>query len=134
MKAAETLEIVLGLENRYHYHQLPTPEDFEILFKHFAGAPVGYWHDAGHARVIELLGGLPAGEMLARYGDRLVGFHLHDAIGLDDHMPPGDGEIDFNTIAPFVGPETLQVVELKPGTPMDATLRGVRFLKNKGFY
>jgi len=41
--------VLLGLENRYHDHELPGPDDFKVIFDKFKGAPVGYWHDTGHA-------------------------------------------------------------------------------------
>ena len=95
---AEQNDIILGLENRYHYHELPGPDEFEIIFEKFAGAPIGYWHDTGHAHAQESLGIIPADELLKRYHKNLVGMHIHDARGLDDHLPPGSGEIDFKKI------------------------------------
>ncbi|NIS46468.1 MAG: hypothetical protein GWN76_11420, partial [candidate division Zixibacteria bacterium] len=44
----------------------------------------------------------------------LIGVHLHDAIGLDDHIPPGSGEIDFAALKPFLKADTIKVIELKP--------------------
>jgi sugar phosphate isomerase/epimerase len=37
--AAEKHGVWLGLENRYHYHELPTFEDFSAIFAEFEGAP-----------------------------------------------------------------------------------------------
>lgn len=113
---AEDLEVRLGLENRYHHHELPGPEDFEVLFRAFDGAPVGYWHDTGHANAAEALGFIAPGELLTRFRDRLIGTHVHDACGLDDHLPPGTGKIDFSPLF-AVDPNIPRVLELKPGTP-----------------
>jgi sugar phosphate isomerase/epimerase len=46
---AEKQSILLAIENRYHYRELPTLKDFDTIFARFEGGPVGYWHDAGHA-------------------------------------------------------------------------------------
>ena len=127
---AEKHNIILGLENRYHYHELPGPDEFEILFSEFKGGPLGYWHDTGHAHANEKLGIIPGGEMLKRYSDHLVGIHLHDATGLDDHLAPGKGEIDFEPIRPFFEKDIPTVVELKPGTLDSEVSAGFRFVRN----
>lgn len=126
---AEKHNIILGLENRYHYHELPGPDDFEILFSEFRGGPLGYWHDTGHAHANERLGIIPGGEMLKRYSDHLVGIHLHDAVGLDDHLAPGKGEIDFEDFRSFLEKDMPAVVELKPGTPDSEVADGFRFVR-----
>ncbi len=59
------------------------------IFDTFKGAPIGYWHDTGHAHANEILGLIPKNSLLQNYADQLIGIHLHDAIGLDDHIPPG---------------------------------------------
>jgi len=126
---AEKQNIILGIENRYHYHELPGPDDFEILFSEFRGGPLGYWHDTGHAHANERLGIIPDGEMLRRYSDHLVGIHLHDAVGLDDHLAPGKGEIDFEDFRSFLEKDMPAVVELKPGTPDSDLADGFRFVR-----
>ena len=126
---AEKHNIILGLENRYHYHELPGPGDFEIIFSKFKGGPLGYWHDTGHAHANEKLGIISGGEMLKRYADKLVGIHLHDAIGLEDHLPPGKGEIDFEALGSFLEKDIPAVIELKPGTPDSHVSAGYSFVR-----
>jgi sugar phosphate isomerase/epimerase len=128
---AEKQHIILGLENRYHYHELPGPEDFEILFSEFRAGPLGYWHDTGHAHANERLGIIASDEMLRRYTDHLVGIHLHDAIGLDDHLAPGKGEVDFDAVRSFLKTDTPVVVELKPGTLESDVAEGFRFVRQR---
>lgn len=125
---AEKYGITLGLENRYHYHELPGPEDFATLFRDFHGAPLGYWHDCGHAHALECLGLIEPGMLLDRYAYALAGIHLHDAGGLGDHLPPGHGEVDFKRLAPFIKPDTPLVLELKPGTPDNDLKEGARHI------
>ena len=55
----------------------------------------GYWHDTGHVPANEVSGPIAGNALLRKYADWFIGIHLHDAIGLDDHIPPGAGEIDF---------------------------------------
>ena len=42
------------------------------------GLPVGYWHDAGHGAKLEYLGFFEHEDYLRRWGDRIVGMHIHD--------------------------------------------------------
>ena len=56
---------------------------------------------------------------------------IHDARGLDDHLPPGSGEIDFKKIENWIGDDTLKVIELKPGTPDSEVASGIHYLAKK---
>ena len=131
VSVAEKHGVLLGLENRYHYHELPGPDDFEVIFDTFKGAPIGYWHDTGHAHANESLGIIPRGSLLHAFATRLIGVHLHDAVGLDDHIPPGSGEIDFAALRPFLKGDTIKVIELKSGIPASEVSAGIRFIREK---
>ena len=56
---------------------------------------------------------------------------IHDARGLDDHLPPGSGEIDFKKIGTWIGDDTLKVIELKLGTPDSEAASGIHYLGKK---
>ena len=126
---AEKRGVLLGLENRYHYHELPGLDDFRRIFDTFKGAPIGYWHDTGHAHANEILGFIGKNALLQKYADQLIGVHLHDAVGLDDHIPPGSGEIDFKALAPFLKSDAIKVIELKPGVLESEASLGIRFIQ-----
>ena len=128
---AEKQGVLLGLENRYHYHELPGPDDFKVIFAEFKGAPIGYWHDTGHAHANETLGLIPRESLFQSYSDELIGVHLHDAIRLDDHIPPGSGEIDFAALTSSLNADTIKVIELKPGIPASEVLEGIKFIRQK---
>jgi len=128
LTAADRRHVHLGLETRYHYHELPGPDDFQPLLQKFDGAPIGYWHDTGHAFINEQLGLIAEGGLLENLSDQLIGIHLHDAEGLEDHLPPGSGRIDFAALASQLAPGVLQVLELRPGTPVDAVRQGLAHL------
>jgi len=129
---AEKYNLMLGLENRFFYHELPGSDDLAQLLAEFAGAPLGYWHDTGHAWAAEKLGLLKAEELLTRFKDSLVGIHLHDARGLDDHLAPGAGEIDFAALKPLIPEGVLRVLELKPRTAPDRLAAGLQHLMGLG--
>lgn len=106
----------LGFENRDGFDELPRDADFGGFLAEFASdAPVGYWHDTGHAELKARLGLLDPREQLAALAPRTLGFHLHD-VGPDerDHQPLGTGEIDFAMIRGFWRPEHLLTLELGP--------------------
>jgi len=126
MGYAEKQGIILGLENRYHYHELPTPAVFETLLTEFKGGPIGYWHDTGHAYANEVLGIIEPGTLLQDFANHLLGIPWHDARGLDDHLVPGQGEIDFNALNPFIQENLPIVIELKPGTSREQVQEGIQ--------
>jgi len=126
---AEKQNLILGIENRYHYHELPGFDDLKVLLTKFKGGPLGYWHDTGHAHANEILTIIPSEALLKTYSDHLIGIHLHDAIGLDDHLAPGTGAVDFRSIKSYLKKNTLLVIELKPGTPDLKVSQGIRYIR-----
>jgi sugar phosphate isomerase/epimerase len=94
--------IKIGLETRADFMSIPTLEEAEELLSEHDPSVVGYWHDTGHAHRLEVMGFYRHTQWLQRLGHRLVGCHVHDAVGLVDHMPPGRGQIDFEALAPYL--------------------------------
>lgn len=122
--------ITLGFENREKFEELPLDEDHPNLLASLPpDAPVGYWHDTGHAHIKERLGMLDHRAHLARNAARLVGFHLHDvsAAGLD-HQAIGAGTIDFRMVSEFWRPEHQLVLEFSPRLSVDDLLCSKRRL------
>ena len=121
--------VTLGFENRERFDELPLDDGFEELFSSLpADAPVGYWHDTGHADIKESMGLLSHRDHLERMAPRLLGWHLHDVSAEgDDHQAVGDGKIDFNMVSQFWRPEHLLTLELsprlKPGQVLSAKTR-----------
>ncbi|UCD30826.1 MAG: sugar phosphate isomerase/epimerase [Desulfobacterales bacterium] len=126
---AEKQNLILGIENRYHYHELPGFNDLKVLFNKFKGGPLGYWHDTGHAHANEILTIIPSEALLKTYSEHLIGVHFHDAIGLDDHLVPGTGIVDFKSMKSYFKKNTLMVIELKPGTPDLKVSQGIRYIR-----
>lgn len=114
----------LGIENREKFDELPIDEDLAGLLDELgAGAPVGYWHDTGHADIKEGMGLLAHRAHLARLAPRLMGFHLHDVSAHgNDHQAIGSGHIDFGMISEFWRPEHFLTLELSPRVPRDQVL------------
>ena len=126
--------IRLGLETRVHLHEIPDEDETAWLLDALRGGVTGYWHDAGHAHVRQTCGVGTQHGWLERFASSLVGVHLHDARGLDDHLVPGDGEIEFRPIADRLprDRDVLRTLELGPHWPVEAVRAGIRVLETAG--
>jgi len=123
--------IQLGIENREAIEEIPFEGDFPFFFREFNTDVVRYWHDTGHAQIKENLGFISHTMHLESLAEFLAGFHIHD-VGFPghDHLPPGQGMIDFAALKPFVKPEHLKVLELHPDLPSQEVLAGLAHLKS----
>ncbi len=133
LRRAETLGVKVGVENRYHLSEIPLGEEIGMVLEEFAGGPIGYWHDTGHAAVAEALGASACSQaLLERDGARRIGIHLHDAQGVDDHLPPGRGGVDFEMVGEFLREGVLKVMEIHPPATGEEIVEGLQFLREKG--
>jgi sugar phosphate isomerase/epimerase len=102
----------IGVECRDGYFEIPSLDEYADVLGACEGLPVGYWHDAGHGAKLEYLGFVEHEDYLRRWGNRLVGMHIHDTLDGRDHQAPGQGTTDFGMLAPYLQPETIRTLEL----------------------
>jgi sugar phosphate isomerase/epimerase len=131
-REAQKRGILLGVENRYHFHEIPDFEEIGLILKRFSGGSIGYWHDIGHAHALEKLGFLEPGSLLRSYGPLTVGVHIHDAIGTDDHRAPGTGEVDFTSLTDGLRSTPIKVLEVHKKSDRLQLMRGKDMLKRIG--
>lgn len=123
----------LGIEIREGLEELPMDDGFEAFMAALGeeGAPVGYWHDCGHAQLKHQFGLIDHAEHLEKLAPRLLGFHLHDVSESGkDHQVPGSGVIDFKMIARFVRPEHNLTLELSPKLTADQVRESRDYILN----
>jgi sugar phosphate isomerase/epimerase len=110
--------VALGFENRERPDELPFDDAFDGLLDGIAQPhTAGYWHDTGHAQIKQQLGFIDHRAHLEKLAPRLLGFHLHDTDATGrDHLPVGDGTVDFGMVSHFWQPRHVLVLELSPRT------------------
>ncbi len=130
-REAEQKGVSLGIENRYHFHEIPDFEEIGTILREFEGGSIRYWHDVGHAAVQENLGILRQKDLLDAYSEKMIGMHLHDVRGLDDHFSPGQGEIEYGEIRPFTKPGLIKILETHSKVERKELLQGVKFIRKE---
>lgn len=122
----------LALENRYRYYYLPLPDELEQMLAIMGGNAFGFQYDIGHATALDALGLVENQEWLTRFGSRIIGVHIHDVNGLEDHQAPGMGKVDFRMIARFLPENCIKTLEIGPQASLEQIAAGLEVLKNAG--
>lgn len=120
--------IKVGLETRYYPNEIPNIEEAEYLLTLFQHKGLLYWHDIGHAEVSERLGISVHNDYLRRFADRMLGIHLHDLKGIDDHRAPFSGDLDFSKMEPYSGNSLIKVIEAHPPATSQQIKEAIRRL------
>jgi len=125
-------EVIIGIETRYYYREIPQFEEFEKIFDAILDSNLLYWHDVGHAQCAEDLGITHHIAFLKKYSYRMAGIHLHDTDGTCDHKLPGEGNINFKILKPYLNHKTIKVLEPHPPVDVERLRKSVDYL-NKIF-
>ena len=124
--------IRLGLENRYYYLEIPLPHEMDMLLEMADDDRLGFWYDVGHAQVFEHLGFYSHETWLQRYAPHMLGIHLHDVVGLRDHLAAGLGEVDWEMVASYLPEDVLRVCEIRGHNSPEQVTAAMQFLTRKG--
>ena len=125
-------DLAVCIENRNYYHQIPLAEEVVQLTERIGSPRLRYWHDVGHAHILDILGFLPHLETLRMLKPHLYGMHLHDARFTRDHLAPGTGDIDFAAVLAVVPASAVKVLELAPRVTREDILKALRYLEGFG--
>jgi sugar phosphate isomerase/epimerase len=127
---ASDKNILLGIETRFYYREIPTFEEIGLVLNKFKGSNIRYWHDTGHAQLMENLGFNKHSDFLNLYLASAIGVHIHDITGCRDHQAPSRGEINFKEIKRVLNNDAVKVIEAHhPATAQDLVESRV-FLEN----
>ena len=129
---AKPHNIKLGIEVRYHYLEIPSPDELEITLRLAEPEQIGFIYDIGHAQTLDRLGFYPHEEWLKRFSSRIIETHIHDVIGTTDHLAPGLGEVDFDMVARYLPAKALRTCEFQDVNSYEQVKSALEFLAAKG--
>ncbi len=120
--------IRLGLENRYHYYDIPGIDEMAELLSLADASQLGIVYDVGHAQNLDRLGFYAHEDWLRRYSSRIIEVHLHDVRGIHDHLAPGLGDVDFDMVARYLPAAAIRTVEVQPSNTFEQVKTGLQYL------
>jgi len=121
----------LGLENRYHYLDIPLLDEMESLLAAAGEKQAGFLYDVGHAQTLQTLGFGAHEAWLQRFADRMIGAHFHDTVGLRDHYAAGLGEVDWDMVAGYVPDSALRTCEFQSFNTPQEVAAGLKWLVDR---
>jgi sugar phosphate isomerase/epimerase len=124
--------VLVGIETRYHFHEIPDINEMERFLQEVKENTVGYWHDTGHAEIQQKLGLTTHKEWLSRFKARLIGTHIHDVAGISDHYCPGLGTVEWDMVAGLLPKQLIKVCEVGGWNDENHMRTIIPFLAQKG--
>jgi len=108
--------VVLAVESRSKYEDVPDEREMVALQQHFEDCPqIGYWHDFGHVGLKHNLGLLDHAQWLKKMEPYLIGAHLHDVRWPKrDHRVPFTGSLPYDDLLKYFKPGMPFTWELSP--------------------
>lgn len=125
--------VKLGVESRYYYREIPHLDEAQFILDRFDSPVLLYWHDVGHVQNLANLGFTRHEDWLVALSHRLLGVHLHDIVGLEDHQAVGKGEMDFTMVGRYLPEEAIMVCEFEQHNSAAEVEAGLMRLEKLGF-
>ena len=120
--------VVLGLENLPYLEGFPAEWELADL----CGEWVRPWLDTGHDFVRETNAWKSPLRKAGVAVDAVpapVGLHINDSTGGDDHLPPGEGKVDFAALREIAAQSRHLVLEPSPEVSAERLAAGLSHLK-----
>ena len=128
LEYSKEYHIRLGLENRYHYYDIPTLPELGELLEMAGPDQLGFIYDVGHAQTLDRLGFFPHEDWLRLHSQRIIGVHFHDVKGVEDHFAPGLGDVNFDMIPPYLPQEAFLTLEVQAKNSPEQVKKGLKYL------
>ncbi len=126
----EKAGVALCLENLPSVEAFPDEREMIMLKQRFNTPALAYWHDLGHGQTREHMGWIRHAEAARALLPFTKGVHIHDARPLmEDHLPPGSGEIDFAAFNIYGGDNVIKVFEPASEVEGTALAEALRFIR-----
>lgn len=123
--------IILGIENRMKCHQIPDFEEANILLNKLQELPVRFWFDTGHGLLQEQMGVFDNLKGVQSLQNRIIGTHIHDVVGRDDHLCPYLYTEQLDKYLPVLKDIPIKVLELNAGCLAQDIPKSAEILMNK---
>ena len=125
--ALERRGVVLALENLPYLEGFPDESEMAKLAELMPGAPVKPWFDTGHHRVRQMHGWV-APDFVP---EEVRGLHLNDVMDFgDDHLAPGEGNVDFAALAALARSASHVVFEPGGHVEPERLAKSVAFIRS----
>lgn len=111
----------------------PTLATCRTVLDEFRGKPLGYWHDAAAARMLELYGLAQPSAWSGEHASRTLGATMTDVAGSETRLPPGAGELDFKSLRETLPSAMPVVLDVDPKFGMRELQQAVKFLRGMGW-
>lgn len=96
----EEKNVTLAFENLPYLEGFPNEEETINIVEHFKSDFIRGWFDTGHDKIRTSYGWIDGKLPKAEH---FVGMHINDVKDLvDEHLPPGQGNVDFKALKQFV--------------------------------
>lgn len=123
--------IQIGLENRPMVHQFPDFVELDWFLEKLAGAPVGLWFDTGHGKIMRNYGFFDDRIEATKRAGTLVGVHIHDTVGIDDHWAPYAKSDEIDDYLDIILAAPVRVLELGKKNSAELSAAGGKKLSER---
>ena len=120
----EKHRVTLALENLPYLEGFPSESELPSL----CGDRVKGWFDTGHDHVRREKGWLEKGSVPDC--GLFAGMHVHDSRGEDDHLAPGEGDIDFSRFTDFARSVGHIVFEPSPEVDEERLKKSLEYIRS----